>query len=228
MPPTGTVYDAPDKKVLTKSINSVKVTMLRKQGNHMTRAANTDLPARILQEAERVVVKDGYQGINMRRLANKVGVSATAIYHYFDSKEAILRKLRIVAAEMLNDKIRAIDSRLQPEEFLAELGRQYLAFAQENPNLYRLLFEAPFDEGVETEDHPVLYYTYLAARGALEKMARVEPGLPDPRHLAMTGWMMLHGFCSLMMSGILPLAEGMTRESLQELFMSYYPSGPKG
>ena len=142
----------------------------------MTRAANTDLPARILQEAERVVVNDGYQGINMRRLASKVGVSATAIYHYFDSKEAILRKLRITAAEKLNDKIRAIDSRLQPEEFLAELGRQYLAFAQENPNLYRLLFEAPFDEGVETEDHPVLYYTYLAARGALEKMARVGAG----------------------------------------------------
>ena len=44
----------------------------------------------------------------------------------------------------------------------------------------------------------------------------------------MTGWMMLHGFCSLMMSGILPLAEGMTRESLQELFMSYYSSGPQG
>jgi Transcriptional regulator len=191
----------------------------------MTRAANTDLPARILKEAEKVVVASGYQGVNMRRLAGKVGVSATAIYHYFESKEAILRKLRIGAAEKLNDRIRGIDPRLPPQVFLADLGQQYLAYAQENPNLYRLLFEAPFDERVEAEDHPVLYFTYIAARGALEKMSEQGIPIPDARHGAMMGWMMLHGFCSLMMSGMLPLAEGMTRESLQELFMSYYSNG---
>jgi AcrR family transcriptional regulator len=192
----------------------------------VTRAANIDLPAKVLREAERVVIAEGYEGINMRRLASKVGVSATAIYHYFESKEAILRKLRIGAAEKLNDRIRGIDASLSPDDFLAELGRQYLGFAQENPNLYRLLFEAPFDERAEAEDHPVMYYTYLAARGALEKMAAQGVQMPDPRHGAMMGWMMLHGFCSLIMSGLLPPAEGMSRESLQELFMRYYSGGP--
>ncbi len=194
----------------------------------MTRAANTDLPDRILKEAEMVVVASGYQGVNMRGLASKVGVSATAIYHYFESKDAILWKLKVKAAEKLNDRIRGIDSRLPPHEFLGELGRQYLAFAQENPNLYRLLFEAPFNERARKEDHPVLYFTYLSARGALQKMAEQGMPMPDARHGAMMGWMMLHGFCSLMMSGSLPLAEGMTRESLQELFMHYYTSGPQG
>ena len=84
------------------------------------------------------------------------------------------------------------------------------------------------NERVETEDHPVLYFTYLAARGALEKMSKQETGPPDPRHGAMMGWMILHGFCSLMLSGMLPPAEGMTRESLKELFMRYYANGPKG
>jgi AcrR family transcriptional regulator len=193
----------------------------------MTRAANTDLPARIIQEAERVVVASGYQGINMRRLASAVHVSATAIYHYFENKEAILRKLRTMAAQKLNDRIRAIDSSLEPREFLRELGRRYLGFAQENPNLYRLMFEAPFDERAQAEDHPVLYFTYLAARGALEKMAKQDPRIMDPRHHAMMGWMMLHGFCSLMMSGLLPPAEGMSRENLQELFMRYYGGPPE-
>ena len=191
----------------------------------MTRAANIDLPARILAEAEKVVVASGYQGINMRRLATQVGVSATAIYHYFESKDAILRKLRIKAAEMLNDRIRRIDSRLPPWDYIAELGRQYLAFAQENPNLYRLYVEAPFDERTGNEDHPVLYFTYLAARAALEKVLKPGTGAGDPRYQAMMGWIKLHGFCSLMMSGLLPPAEGMSREALQELFMSYYVQG---
>jgi len=193
----------------------------------MTRAANIDLPGRILAEAESIVIASGYQGINMRRLASKVGVSATAIYHYFPSKEAILQKLRINAAEKLNDRIRAIDPSLSPHEFIEELGRQYLAYAQENPNLYRLVFEAPFDERVGAEDHPVMYFTYFAARGALQEMAGEGLIKHDPRHGAMMGWMMLHGFCSLMMSGVLPPAEGMTRESLQELFLHYYANGPE-
>jgi len=181
-----------------------------------------DLPARILAEAERVVVASGYQGINMRRLATQVGVSATAIYHYFDSKDAILRRVRIRAAEMLNDRIRGIDPRLPPWDYIAELGRQYVSYAQENPNLYRLYVEAPFDESAGDQDHPVLYFTYLAARSALEKVMKPGTGAGDPRYEAMMGWIKLHGFCSLMMSGLLPPAEGMSKESLQQLFMSYY------
>jgi len=213
----------------------------------MTRAANIDLPDRIIAAAERVVIASGHQAVNMRSLAAEVGVTATTIYHYFENREEILRRVRLRAAEKLNRAIRAIDAALAPHEFLAELGRQYLAFARENANLYRLLFEVAFDDSGRSaaekgggavipgkaegqvwkeEDHPVLYFTYLAARGALEKMASRGIGMPDPRHGAMMGWMMLHGFCSLMMSGVLPPAEGMTRESLEALFMRYYSGGP--
>jgi hypothetical protein len=38
----------------------------------------------------------------------------------------------------------------------------------------------------------------------------------------MMGWIVLHGFCSLMLSGLLPPAEGMSRETLQDLFMKFY------
>lgn len=193
----------------------------------MTRAANIDLPNKIISEAERVVITSGHHAVNMRALAAEVGVTATTLYHYFANREEILKKVRLNAAEKLNRGIRAIDPGLPPHQFLAELGRQYLAFARENENLYRLLFEASLDEG-GAGDHSVLYFTYLAARGALEKMASQGINMPDPRHGAMMGWMMLHGFCSLLMSGALPPAEGMTRESLEELFMRYYSNGPSG
>jgi hypothetical protein len=47
----------------------------------------------------------------------------------------------------------------------------------------------------------------------------------DPRYGAMMGWTMLHGFSSLMMSGVLPPAEGMSKDTLRELFMSFYTNG---
>ena len=192
----------------------------------MTRAANIDMPNKILEEAEKIVVATGFQGINMRGLAGKVGVSPTAIYHYFSSKEEILRSLRLRAAEMLNRKIRSISLDLSGHDFLGALGREYLSFAEKNPNLYRLVFEAPLDDREEgREEHPVLYYTYRAARDALQRKAEAE-GIPiDPRYWAMMGWIMLHGFASLMMSGVLPPAEGMSTDTLREVFMSFYNHG---
>jgi AcrR family transcriptional regulator len=189
----------------------------------MTRAANVDLPNRILEEAEKVVVASGSQGINMRDLAGRVGVSATAIYHYFSSKDEILRNLRVRAVEMLNRKIRSISQDLPGIEFLSALGRGYLAFAENNPNLYRLVFEAPLDDQWGgSADQPVLYYTYSAARDALRRLAEAGEVPADPRYEAMMGWIMLHGFSSLMMSGVLPPSEGMSMDTLREVFMSFY------
>jgi AcrR family transcriptional regulator len=165
----------------------------------------------------------------MRDLAKNIGISATAIYHYFPSKELILREVRLRAARALNGRIRGINPELSPHEFLHALGREYVAFADENPNLYKLLFETALGAEKETNsDHPVMYFTYMAARDALRKAADIEKDKFDPRYGAMLGWIMLHGFCSLMMSGVLPPAEGMSRETLKEIFFRFYSGADHG
>jgi AcrR family transcriptional regulator len=192
----------------------------------MTRLANPELPEKILQEAERIVIDSGHEALNMRDLARHVGVSATAIYHYFESKEALLLQVKLAAAEKLNRRIRAIDPQLDPHETLHRLGAEYVEFAEEHPNLYRLLFETPVGNTPLGEtDQPVLYYTYYAARNALERMAEAKMHPIDPRYGAMIGWIKLHGFCSLLMSGTLQLAEGMDREELKALFLRYFTGG---
>ena len=192
----------------------------------MTRLANPELPERILKEAEQIVADSGHESLNMRDLARRVGVSATAIYHYFASKESLLLQIKLAAAEKLNSRIRAIDPQLDPHDSLHQLGAEYVEFAEEHPNLYRLLFETPVGSTPLGEtDQPVLYYTYYAARNALERMAASNTHLVDPRYGAMMGWIMLHGFCSLLMSETLQLAEGMDREELKALFLRYYTGG---
>jgi AcrR family transcriptional regulator len=192
----------------------------------MTRSANEKLPSLILDEAEKTIVSSGVQGVNMRDLARRVGVSPTAIYHYYASKEEILFQLRLRAAEKLNARIRGIDPGLSPHAYIEALGREYLAFAEGSPNLYKLLFETPVwgPEG-KPGAHPVLYFTYKAARDALRRMADAGSYPHDPRYGAMMGWIMLHGFSSLMMSGVLPPAEGMDRDQLREVFLKHYGGG---
>jgi len=195
----------------------------------VTRQANPELPRRILAEAERVVVASGHEALNMRGLARKVGVTATAIYHYFDSKAELLLQLKLQAVELLNSRIRAIDPELQPMERLHVLGREYITFAKEHPNLYRLVFETPVGQTPLAEgDQPVLYYTYYEARKALEELTGQGHYPGDPRYGAMMGWTMLHGFSSLVMTGNLQLVEGMNQQELTELFLRFYTGGPQG
>ncbi len=195
----------------------------------MTRQANPELPQMILEEAERNVVAEGHEALNMRDLAARIGVSATTIYHYFENKEALLLQVKVKAVEKLNARIRALDSAADPMEAIHLLGREYIAFAEENSNLYRLLFETPVGSTPLGEpEHPILYYTYTVARRILERMA-AERGYPyDPRYGAMMGWTMLHGYCSLIISGNLQLAEGISRDELRELFLSFYTGGGGG
>jgi AcrR family transcriptional regulator len=192
----------------------------------MSRVANTELPERILAEAEKVVVESGFEALNMRSLARRVGVTATAIYHYFQSKGELLLQLKLRAVELLNERIRRIDPDLDPMAFIHRLGTEYIGFAEEHPHLYRLVFETPIGETrLANEDQGVLYYTYRAARGALERLAARGQNPIDPRYGAMMGWTMLHGFSSLLMSGSLQLAEGMNRDQLKELFLRLYSGG---
>ena len=192
----------------------------------MARRANPELPKKILNEAEKIVVALGHEAVNMRDLAKRVGVSATAIYHYFENKEKLLLKVKLQAAEKLNKRIRDINPVLTPMDAIHRLGEEFIAFAEEYPNLYRLLYETPIGKTpLGQTEQPVLYYTYYTARNALERIAETETHQHDPQYSAMMGWIMLHGFCSLIMSGNLQLVEGMNREDLKELFLRFYSSG---
>lgn len=195
----------------------------------MTRVANPELPVRILEEAERIVVASGQAALNMRGLARKAGVTATAIYHYFASKEELVLQLKLRAARKLNERIRRIDPALSAHERIHRLGQEYIGFAEEHPNLYRLLFETPIGGAALGEaEQSLLYFTYHVAREALEQLANSGLYPVDPRYGAMMGWTMLHGFSSLLLSGSLQLAEGMKKEELKRLFLDFYSGGGIG
>jgi AcrR family transcriptional regulator len=192
----------------------------------MTRIANPNLPIRILDEAERIVISSGSAALNMRALARRAGITATAIYHYFASKEELVLQLKLRAARKLNQRIRRIDAALPPHERIHRLGQEYIGFAEENPNLYRLLFETPFGaSGPSESEQSLLYFTYHVAREALEQLSAAGIHPVDPRYGAMMGWTMLHGFSSLLLSGGLQLAEGMNKEELKSLFLGFYSQG---
>ena len=55
----------------------------------------------ILEAAERIFVADGYEGATIRKIADEVGVSSTALYMHFRDKDEILHEICLAAMQAL-------------------------------------------------------------------------------------------------------------------------------
>ena len=97
----------------------------------------------ILDAARDLFVSEGYEAVTMRRIAEKIEYSPTAIYFHFKDKEALLHELcdhdfGALALEFV--RLADIDD---PLERLRKTGHAYIDFGLNYPNHYRLMFMTP-------------------------------------------------------------------------------------
>ena len=52
-----------------------------------------DTKTKILNNATDIFALSGYEGLSMRALAKQTGITQSVLYHYFDSKDALLEEL---------------------------------------------------------------------------------------------------------------------------------------
>lgn len=111
----------------------------------MSKPANPELAERILDLALKALESRKPADINMRKLAEEAGVSPTAIYYYFDSKEALFEQIKFRAMAELEGELEAGMAALGAEakagDCLLALSRGFVAWCVERPNLADLLME---------------------------------------------------------------------------------------
>jgi AcrR family transcriptional regulator len=110
-------------------------------GNDPEGRPRPDLREAILRASLELGTELGEEGLTMRAIAARLGVSATALYQHFDGKAAILRAIRVYGGEMLTRHLLPAHELADPVARLTEQSLRYVGFARENPWLYRLLFQ---------------------------------------------------------------------------------------
>jgi AcrR family transcriptional regulator len=156
---------------------------------------------RILAAARDRFVTRGVDATTMRAIASDIEYTPTAIYHHFESKEALLTELcdrdfRALAAAF--QKIGRIED---PLERIVRIGEAYVEFALENPMQYRFMFMTPRPEpmstvrrGDPTEDA----YAFLRDTCAEAIVSgRFRPEFDDADELAQMLWGSTHGLISI-------------------------------
>ncbi|MFO0870553.1 MAG: TetR/AcrR family transcriptional regulator [Pirellulales bacterium] len=159
---------------------------------------------RILEAARDLLLTDGVDGFSMRKLAARIGYTATAIYFHFPDKDTLL-------VELVNRQFttfrRAFDRfRHEPDplERIRRMGSAYVDFALRHPDHYRFMFLnpllkfLPLDESIERGNPAEDSYAYL--RGTVEEAIErglLRPEFADPDRAAQVLWSAVHGLASL-------------------------------
>lgn len=96
--------------------------------------------AELLAAAQRIFTASGYEGATIRKIADEVGVSSTALYMYFQDKSQIMLEICVHALEDLYKQIEAASAAAEPKAHVRGILEVTLRFGFEQPTAYQLLY----------------------------------------------------------------------------------------
>ena len=166
-----------------------------------------EIQRRILDAARELLASEGPEAVTMRRIADRIEYTPTALYFHFRDKEELLRRLCVEDFGKLAARFQVLSRVPDPVERLRMLARGYVSFALEHPNPYRLIFMTPNPaRPASPEDAPPaertdparsLYAFLLQSVTAAMETHRFRPDLTEPHLAAQTLWAGLHGVAAL-------------------------------
>jgi AcrR family transcriptional regulator len=162
------------------------------------------LRSKISAAAQELYLREGTEGFSMRKVAERVGISAPAIYRHFKNKEELLNEIVIEGLKILEEYLRPALDAATPYDRLIRMTDNYLSFALEQPKYFDFAFltPSPGQNHVATEIARPDWDTF---RLAIEQVAAcAEAGLfpkDDPLETAVTIWAEVHGLITLYRTG---------------------------
>ena len=159
----------------------------------------------ILDAARELFATEGYEGVSMRKVAEKIEYSPTAIYVHFKDKEELFHELCHEDFERLAAEFQKRPLPSDPVEQIRQIGRIYIEFGIRYPNHFKLMFMTPHPPApLNEKDHEVkgnpekdsYAFLMLTVRQALAA-GRFREELKDPDLIAQTLWASVHGVISL-------------------------------
>jgi AcrR family transcriptional regulator len=169
-----------------------------------------ELRERILDAARRIVVREGFGALSMRKIADAIEYSPATLYLHFESRDAIAHALCAEGYAQLLATFEPLVAIADPAERLKAIGRAYVAFGVAHPETYRLIFmEDPSYTGAalvggegadraDTADHSddEAFRLMVESIAALRAEGRLRAG-PDDQVCAEAFWATMHGIVAL-------------------------------
>ena len=162
--------------------------------------------AEILEAAERIFVAEGYEGATIRKIADEVGVSSTALYMHFPDKSCILLEICQGTIRQLLERNAEIAAKPMDATNRVKLMLDaYMRWGLEHPNAYELVFcnvahlvAVIGDEQTTADLGDQCYQVFSGVVREIAAEGRLRTGTADSAAQAL--WTSCHGLVSMMIA----------------------------
>ncbi|MBI9085129.1 MAG: TetR/AcrR family transcriptional regulator [Desulfobacterales bacterium] len=161
----------------------------------------------ILTQALELIVRDGFNGFSMRKLAARLDIAAKTIYNYFNNKDELYLAILTRGFEDLYGRCKAVfAAHDHPLDRLSAMVATYMDFGLDNVHFYNLMFTwhapkyndyigTPMEATARAELDAALRVADLfteAIGRAAEPVCRIDDA--QARFLLVHSWSQLHGY----------------------------------
>lgn len=155
----------------------------------------------ILDTSRQIMREEGAGALNLNEVARRMGIKTPSLYVYFPGKMAIYDALFSLGIKMYGEGLHRLlnEVHASPWDELGKVIEYYMSFAQQYPELYKIVFERPVPGFVPSEKSMEQSLTVLnEARqhmASLLASGAIETSLPTEQALDLMIAMM-HGLAS--------------------------------
>jgi AcrR family transcriptional regulator len=167
-----------------------------------------DLRSTLLNAANMLLKETGIEGLSLRKLADKVGVSRTAPYHHFKDKNQLLCAIAEQGFVQWQQDAANIFSQagLTPKEKYRQFFHGYISYAADNPELYDLMFgRTIWKQNSATNELRNAAYPSFNHQVKMTKKWQTQGLMPSDENtlrLSQVTWGTMHGIARLLIDGI--------------------------
>jgi AcrR family transcriptional regulator len=208
---------------------------LPSMGPPRARYHHGDLRNALVGAALERIGQGGQAAFSLREAARDVGVSANAAYRHFDDKAALLTAAAAAGFERLSRRMRLAMNRAARRagggsvaiaRFKA-VGRAYVAFALDQPELFRLMFSesggACTGATPTAPEKPTPWQLVGLALDDLVAEGVLAPAQREGAELKV--WSAVHGFAALVLAGGAAMPRGRSRSVALEALLAFTVRG---
>jgi AcrR family transcriptional regulator len=235
--PKSSRTDSPTAKA-AKALPSKPATARRRGPSEDTPYHHGALHEALLKAAERVLERDGLQGLTLRAVAREAGVSHAAPTHHFGDLTGLVSELAAIGFRQFNEAmvVAGAAGTLPMVKGLAR-AKAYVGYAQAHPGMYGLMFRTERLDMSRPSLHEAANTAFAGLAGAIgasrhehiqEEALSLDQGAAIAR-----AWSLVHGFTMLLLDDRLSdilrrLPEGTSVETLLEAMLKSTIVRPPG
>jgi AcrR family transcriptional regulator len=164
-----------------------------------------DLKNALIEAGAEILSKEGVNGLSLRKVASRAGVSHAAPYAHFPDKQTLIAAISTEGYRMLYERLDAAVQhyRDDPLRQLVEAAWAYVQFALGDPAHFKVTLSGVVEK---EKDYPAYVEMSRKSFGLVVQIVEacqaagvLKPGPADAT--AVSVWSLVHGFVSLLLEG---------------------------